>query len=139
MDLLPSAIEEVLRYRAPLQWMFRLTTRDVKLHGQTLPAASLLLAMIGSANRDPQVFTDANRFDITRDPNPHLAFGHGNHFCLGAPLARLEARVALTELLERLDGIGFASDAPWEPRKGLHVHGPTSLPIRFEAQTGGGA
>jgi cytochrome P450 len=86
MNLLPSAIEEVLRFRAPLQWMFRLTTRDVELHGQTLPAKTLLLAMIGSANRDPVAFPDPERFDITRDPNPHLAFGHGAHFCLGAPL-----------------------------------------------------
>jgi cytochrome P450 len=131
-DLLPSAVEEVLRYRAPLQWMFRLTTREVELHGQTLPAGTLLLAVIGSANRDPRAFADAERFDITRDPNPHLAFGHGNHFCLGAPLARLEGRVALTELLARIGDFQLAADQPWEPRKGLHVHGPTNLPIRFD-------
>jgi cytochrome P450 len=129
MDLLPSAIEEVLRFRAPLQWMFRLTTRDVELHGQTLPAKTLLLAMIGSANRDLAAFPDAEKFDITRDPNPHLAFGHGAHFCLGAPLARLEGRVALTALLERFSMIELAESEPWEPRKGLHVHGPTRLPI----------
>ena len=129
MDLLPSAIEEVLRFRAPLQWMFRLTTRDVELHGQTLPAKTLLLAMIGSANRDLAAFPDAEKFDITRDPNPHLAFGHGAHFCLGAPLARLEGRVALTALLERFSTIELAESEPWEPRKGLHVHGPTRLPI----------
>jgi cytochrome P450 len=127
--LLPSAIEEVLRFRAPLQWMFRLTTRDVELHGQTLPAKTLLLAMIGSANRDLAAFPDAEKFDITRDPNPHLAFGHGAHFCLGAPLARLEGRVALTALLERFSTIELAESEPWEPRKGLHVHGPTRLPI----------
>ena len=129
MELLPSAIEEVLRYRAPLQWMFRVTTRDVDLHGQTVPAKTLLLAMIGSANRDPATFGNPERFDVTRDPNPHLAFGHGAHFCLGAPLARLEARVALTALLERFSRIQLAGERPWEPRKGLHVHGPTRLPI----------
>jgi cytochrome P450 len=131
-ELLPSAIEEVLRYRSPLQWMFRLTTREVEVHGQVIPARKLVLAMIGSANHDPQQFLDAGRFDITRNPNPHLAFGNGIHFCLGAPLSRLEARVALSDLLKRVKGFKLASNEPWEPRKGLHVHGPTCLPIRFE-------
>ncbi len=86
----------------------------------------------GSANRDPQQFRDADRFDITRDPNPHLAFGHGLHFCVGAPLARLEARIALGDVLERMPNCALASTAPWEPRKALHVHGPTHLQIRFQ-------
>jgi cytochrome P450 len=131
-DLLPSAIEEVLRYRSPLQWIYRLTKCDALVHGQTIPAGELVLTMVGSANRDPQQFQDPGRFDITRDPNPHLAFGHGIHFCLGAPLSRLEARIALTDLLERVKEWRLASDEPWEPRKALHVHGPVRLPIRFE-------
>ena len=129
--LLPSAIEEVLRYRSPLQWMFRLTTRDVQMNRQTIPAGRLVLAMIGSANRDPTQFPAANRFDISRDPNPHLAFGHGIHFCLGAALARLEARIALTEFFTRVKDFGPADGEPWQPRQGLHVHGPSRLPIRF--------
>jgi cytochrome P450 len=132
MRLLPSAIEEVLRFRSPLQWMFRLTKREVELHGETIPAGKVVLAMIGSANRDPKQFVDAETFDIARDPNPHIGFGHGNHFCLGAALARLEARTALTDLLKQTRDIKLASDEPWEPRKGLHVHGPISLLIRFE-------
>ena len=131
-ELLAPAIEEVLRFRSPLQWMFRYTMRDVPLHGQTVPASRMILAMLGSANRDPKVFAEANRFDIGRDPNPHIAFGHGMHFCIGAPLARLEARVALTEFLSRAKGFSRIGDEPWTPRKGLHVHGPTSLPIRFD-------
>jgi cytochrome P450 len=131
MDLLPSAIEEVLRYRSPLQWMMRTPRRDVEISGQVIPAGKLVLPMIGSANRDPQQFLDPERFDITRDPNPHLAFGHGIHFCSGAPLSRLEARIALTDVLERLKGFESASEGPWEPRQALHVHGPTRLPIRF--------
>ncbi len=131
-DLLPSAIEEVLRYRSPLQWMYRVTRHDVKLHGEVIPAGSLVLAMIGSANRDPQQFPKADQFDITREPNAHIAFGHGLHFCLGAPLARLEARIALTEFLSRVKCIQLASSQPWQPRKGSHVHGPTRLPIRFD-------
>jgi cytochrome P450 len=134
-ELLASAIEEVLRYRSPLQWMCRVTRRDVQMHGQTIPAGKVALVMMGSANRDPKHFPDANCFDITRNPNPHLAFGHGIHFCLGAALARLEARVALTELLHRIGDFNLASDMPWEPRKGLHVHGPTSLPLRFKPNT----
>jgi cytochrome P450 len=130
-DLLPAAIEEVLRYRSPLQWVMRTPRRDVELCGQVIPAGKLVLPMIGSANRDPKRFCDPNRFDITRDPNPHVAFGHGIHACLGAPLARLEARIALTDLLTRLEDIRLASSKPWPPRQALHVHGPASLPIRF--------
>ena len=127
--LLPSAIEEVLRYRAPVQAVFRQTRRDVALRGKTIPAGMLVLAMIGSANRDPGQFRDPARFDIARDPNAHVAFGHGIHFCIGAPLARLEARVALSILLERVKG--FSVDGGWEPRRAFHVHGPSRLPIRL--------
>jgi cytochrome P450 len=90
--------------------------------------------MIGSANRDPACFADADRFDVGRDPNPHVAFGQGIHFCIGAPLARLEARVALTDLLDRLPGLRRASEEPWSPRQPLTVHGPASLPVRFDAR-----
>ena len=131
--LLPSAIEEVLRYRSPLHWMFRVGTRDVEVHGQSVPAGKILLAMIGAANRDARQFVEPDRFDITRDPNPHIAFGYGIHFCLGAVLSRLEARTALTEFLERVDTFEPATPDPWVPRNALHVHGPTRLPIRFTA------
>jgi cytochrome P450 len=86
-ELTPSAIEEVLRYRSPVQWLFRTTVRDVNLHGQTIPAASVVIPLIGAANRDPHVFAEPSRFVIERSPNPHLAFGHGGHFCIGASLA----------------------------------------------------
>jgi cytochrome P450 len=129
--LLASAIEEVLRYRSPFLWVMRTPRRDVELHGQTIPAGKLVLAMVASANRDPRQFPDAARFDITRDPNPHLAFGHGIHSCIGAALARMEARIVLTDILSRLKSMELASNAPWEPRKALHVHGPARLPIRF--------
>lgn len=132
-ELLPSAIEEVLRYRSPLQWLMRTPGRAVELHGQAIPQGCLVLAMVGSANRDPLYFDDAGCFNIRRNPNPHLAFGHGNHFCLGAPLSRLEARIALTDIFERLKSPELASGEPWPPRKALHVHGPESLPIRFES------
>jgi cytochrome P450 len=134
-ELLPTAIEEVLRYRSPVQWMFRFARRDVRLHGWTIPAGAMVLPMIGSANRDPRAFADPERFDVGRDPNPHLAFGHGLHFCIGAALARLEARIALADVLERLHGLQLAEAGPWEPRAALHVHGPARLPVRFEPAT----
>ena len=102
------------------------------MHGETLPAGSMALPVLGAANRDPAHFAAPERFDVARDPNPHIAFGHGIHFCLRAPLARLEARIALADLLERTETLELAEGEPWEPRRALHVHGPTRLPIRFE-------
>lgn len=130
-ELLPSAIEETLRYRSPFQFIFRGTRREVEMHGQVIPAQKLVLLVLGSANRDPQQFADADRFDVRRHPNAHLAFGHGIHFCLGAPLSRLEAKIALADILERLRNLERASDEPWPPRPALHVHGPARLPVRF--------
>jgi cytochrome P450 len=133
-ELLPSAIEEVLRYRSPTQFVFRAARREIELHGQRVPEGALVLAVIGAANRDPAQFAEPDRFDITRDPNPHIAFGHGIHFCIGAALARMEARVALSDLFTRLGRIERASTEPWTPRKGLIVLGPERLPIRFDAR-----
>jgi cytochrome P450 len=136
-ELLPAAIEEVLRYRSPVQWMMRTPRRDVEVHGVTIPAGALVLPMIGSANRDPRQFPGADRFHISRDPNPHIAFGFGTHFCLGAALSRLEARVALMDLLARFSHLELASNRPWDPRRPLQVLGPASLPVRFRpAQVG---
>jgi len=130
--LLGTAIEEVLRYRSPLQWVMRTPRQDIEMHGQRIPAGKLLLPMIGSANRDARQFPKADQFDITRNPNPHIAFGHGIHACLGAALARLEARIALPDLLGRLMNLEVVGMDCWPPRKALHVHGPASLPIRFK-------
>jgi cytochrome P450 len=130
-SLLASAIEEIVRFRSPGQIMFRRTTCDVSLHRRTIPRDSFVLVMVGSANHDPARFDDPDRFDIGRDPNPHIAFGHGIHACLGAALARLEARVALGDLLDHLAAVELASAEPWEPREALHVHGPASLPLRY--------
>ena len=100
------------------------------LGGHTIPARSLVLALVGSANRDPAHFADPDAFDVARTPNPHVAFGHGIHFCLGAPLSRLEARIALGELLRRCRDFELVTPE-WPPRNSFHVLGPASLPLRF--------
>ncbi|GHO73513.1 putative cytochrome P450 YjiB [Ktedonobacter sp. SOSP1-85] len=103
--LLPGAIEEVLRYRSPLRFMFRVAKKDTHLGGQSIYAGQWISAYIASANHDEAVFSHPERFDITRMPNPHLSFGHGVHYCLGAPLARLETRIVLEIMLQRFSSI----------------------------------
>ena len=99
---IPAAIEELLRFEPPGPHVARyVATEDVRVSGQTVPAGSALLMMLASANRDERQFEDPDRFDIHRKPGGHLTFGRGAHFCLGAPLARLEGRVALEEVLKR--------------------------------------
>lgn len=100
-SLVPNAIEELLRYEPPGPHVARWVAEDVEFHGQTVPAGSALLLMLASANRDERQFDEPDRFDIHRRPGGHLTFGRGAHFCLGAPLARLEGRVALEEVLKR--------------------------------------
>ena len=100
-SLIPNAIEELLRYESPAPHVARYVTRDVEVHGRTVPAASAMMFLIGSANRDDRRFPDGDRFDIHRKVDQHLTFGYGGHFCLGAALARLEGRVALEEILKR--------------------------------------
>lgn len=110
--LLPSAIEEVLRYRSPFPRLARRAARDVVVGGHAIAANEIVVLWVAAANRDPAQFPDPDRFDVRRTPNPHLAFGHGIHFCLGAPLARLEAKIALGILLARYREIAVARDEP---------------------------
>jgi len=109
---LPGAVEESLRYDSPVQGLARTLTRDVELHGCAMQKGQKVLLLFGSANRDGREFDDPDRFEITRSIDRQLAFGHGTHYCLGAALARLEARVAYEELLRRLPDyeLGGASD-----------------------------
>ncbi|TWF94382.1 cytochrome P450 [Saccharopolyspora dendranthemae] len=100
-SLVPAAIEESLRFLSPFAAVSRVTTEETELGGVRIPADQMLLLWIAAANRDPRQFADPNVFDVTRDPNPQLGFGRGIHFCLGAPLARLEGKIALNLLLDR--------------------------------------
>ena len=133
LDLLPAAIEEALRFRSPVQMVFRATTEPVELRGKRIDAGQLVLVVVGAANRDPGQFRHASRFDIARERTPHLAFGHGIHFCIGAALARVESRVALSALLRRCTNIRRVGRRAWTPRAGVNVHGPTSFPLRFDS------
>ncbi|MFE0044106.1 cytochrome P450 family protein [Streptomyces albireticuli] len=132
--LLDGAVEETLRYEGPLETpTYRFTTEPVEIGGTVIPGGGeLVLPVISDANRDPARFDDPGRFDIRRDARGHVTFGHGIHYCLGAPLARLEARTALRTLLERCPDLALDAhpDAlPW--REGLFIRGPHRLPVRF--------
>ena len=131
--LIPSAVEEMLRWATPVKNMNRTATREVDLCGQRIHEGDRMLLLYPSANRDEAVFDDPQRFDVTRDPNPHVAFGaYGRHHCLGAPLARLELRVLFEELLARFDDIQLVDpDAAPSQRRGNFVVGIETLPVRL--------
>jgi cytochrome P450 len=130
--LLPVAVEEMLRYVSPVVYMRRTATCDTVLSGQQLRAGDKVVMYYGSANRDEQVFSEPDKFDIARTPNEHIAFGGGGtHFCLGAHLARIEIQVMLREILTRLPDIAAAGAAEWLPSN--FISGPRRLPVRFSA------
>jgi cytochrome P450 len=128
--LLPTAVEELLRYDGPVQATVRVAREDLEIGGNSVEAGSLILVGIGAANHDPEVFEEPERLDVGRDPNPHLAFGFGPHFCLGAPLARLEGEIALGALLERFPRMKLETEAP-QYRSNPVLRGLVSLPVSF--------
>jgi len=127
--LIPPVIEESLRLLTPFAAIGRATTREAVLGGITIPADEMLLVWLAAANRDPRQFPDPDVFDPARDPNPHLAFGRGVHFCLGAPLARLEGRVALNILLDRVGTLRTDPDDPVEFLPAPTLTGVRRLPL----------
>jgi cytochrome P450 len=129
-DLIESAVEECLRYESPVQMTGREVKQEVEIGGVRIPAGGRLFTLIGAANRDPLQFPDPDRFDITREDNKHLAFGHGIHFCLGASLARLEGQLALGTLVRRWPGLTLEIDTPqW--REAFTLRGLQTLPVSF--------
>jgi pimeloyl-[acyl-carrier protein] synthase len=128
--LVESAVEELLRYDGPVQRAGRIPHTDVEVGGTLIPAGALVLGVIGAANRDPAHFPDPDRLDLARGDNRHLAFGWGIHFCLGAPLARLEGQIAIKALAQRLPGLTLATERPaWRPASALR--GLAALPVTF--------
>ncbi|MFM8862927.1 MAG: cytochrome P450 [Acidimicrobiia bacterium] len=123
-------VEELLRWVTPIKNMSRTVTRDVTLHGETLREGDQLILLYPAANRDPRVFTDPDTLDVQRNPNPHLAFGFGPHFCMGASLARMELRVMFGELLRRLPDLHLAGD-PMPRRSSNFISGPEAMPVAF--------
>jgi cytochrome P450 len=131
--LAPSAVEELLRYESPVPSSVKIATRDLDVRGVALRRGDPVLPVLAAANRDPRQFPDPDRLDLARRPNRHLAFGWGIHFCLGAPLSRLEATLAFRSLLARLPGLALASAAPrWRPW--LFFRGLETLPVRWSVQ-----
>jgi cytochrome P450 family 142 subfamily A polypeptide 1 len=127
------AVEELLRWVSPIKNMNRTATRDTELRGCKIRAGQKLLLLYASANRDEAVFEHPDRFDVERLPNPHLAFGgYGTHFCLGAPLARLELRVMFDVLMRRLPDLELASEDPLPMRASNFIVGPEAMPVRFQ-------
>jgi len=134
-SLLPAAVEELIRFSAPVPHAtFRVTTDPVDFDGVRIPPHQQVLICLGSANRDPGAVEAPNVLDITREPRPHLAFGHGIHFCLGAPLARVEGRIAFGALLARFPDVRLAVDRGrlrWTHGDGLVLRGLETLPVRL--------
>lgn len=131
-ELVEPAIEELLRYGSPVEISSpRFAREDIPLHGETIRRGEMVHMVVAAANRDPAAFERPDRLDITRTPNRHVAFGHGIHFCLGAPLARLEGRIAVQALVRRFPGLALAA-----PREGLRwrrstfIRGLAALPLR---------
>jgi cytochrome P450 len=130
---LPGAIEEFLRFESPVKnATFRFTTEPTEVGGVVIPARELVVLSLGSANRDPDRYADPDHLDIERDTSGHMAFGHGIHYCLGAPLARLEAEIAVNRLLDTYDRIELAvpvEDLRWRP--GMLIRGLERFPVHL--------
>jgi len=132
--LLPSAIVEVLRYEGPFKYVMRQAYEDLELGGHRIEAGSHLMLLLGAANRDPAVFPRAHLFDIARDGQHHVAFGLGPHFCLGAPLARMQAELAIGTLIQRFEGLRLVQPASaYRWKRSALLRQLSTLPLQFEA------
>jgi cytochrome P450 len=128
--LIGTAVEELLRFDGPVQRTARIPSEDITIGGQTIGKGEMVMPFLGAADRDPTQFPDPDRLDITRADNRHIAFGMGIHFCLGAPLARMEGQIAINTLLARLPKLALATDRP-QFRQSLTLRGLQALPVSF--------
>jgi hypothetical protein len=128
--LIASAVEELLRYDGPVQRTARIPSDDVVIGGRTIPKGEMVMPFIGAADRDPAQFSEPDRLDLGRTDNRHIAFGLGIHYCLGAPLARVEGQIAINALLRRLPKLALATERP-DYRQSLTLRGLSSLPVSF--------
>jgi hypothetical protein len=136
LSLMPSAVEELLRYEAPSQYTTRVAPEDVEIGGKIIRKGQATIAIMAAANRDPERFPDPDRIDIRRTENRHLAFGFATHFCFGAPLARIEGQEAFEALLRRLPDLALEpGPLVWRPNLGLR--GLEALPVTFESNNAG--
>ena len=127
-DLDRSAVEELMRFDGPIQMVERITLEPVVIGGREVPAGRILICLTSAANRDPAAFPDPNRLDLSRTPNPHVGFGGGAHFCLGAALARLEGRIAIGTLARRFPDLRLLDPKPaWRPS--FTIRGLRRLPL----------
>jgi cytochrome P450 len=132
-SLVPWVVEETLRWETPVLFVARQTTRDVTIRGVDVPRDTMVVVMMGSANRDGDHFPDPDRFDLDRRAEDHLSFAAGRHFCLGYHLARLEARAAVSAVLDRMRRPRFDPSAPTPAIVGLAFRSPQALPVCFDA------
>jgi cytochrome P450 len=130
-SLVDGAVEEVLRLESPVQWLYRRATREARVGDAVIPAGASVIVYFGAANRDPAVYAEPDRFLVDRPPSRHAAFGHGVHFCLGTPLARLEATLALNALLDRFSALSRGSAPPVRIGDAATHCGHRALPIVF--------
>lgn len=130
-DLISSAVEEFLRFDSPVQFTYRVAAAEFELHGKRIMPGQIVHLLLAAANRDPAHFPEPDRLDIRRTPNKHLSFGYSHHFCLGAPLARLEAQIAIQTLLRRFPGLRLLAEP--EFRENFVLRGLKSLPVALEA------
>jgi cytochrome P450 len=132
-ELLETGVDEIVRWVTPVMQSRRTATRDLELGGQKIRENDKVVIYYGSANRDPRAFAQPDRFDVERDPNPHVGFGIGVHYCLGASLAKLEMRVMFEELLRRLPDLELAG--PVARLRSNFINGTKSMPVRFTSES----
>jgi cytochrome P450 len=133
---IPNFVEECLRLEGPIKSTFRLALEDTKIGGEEIPAGTIVMGSIGAANRDPRVFDDPDRFDPRRrNARRNIAFGHGEHFCPGASLARAEARVSFERLLARLEDVQLLDPGALRYAETFIIRGLEALPLRFRRRS----